>query len=308
MRFGVLGGGFGVYGWLPAAVLVPGAKVTTLARYETRLRARPELAHLPAIIRFVDEIEDLLEVSDCLVIAQRPSDQARIAREVIRRSWRGYLVLEKPLAPDPPRAHELLAALSEAKVRVLMGFLMDRTEWGRALAESFVGDRPTRVDITWRFLAHHYRHSLDSWKRRPSDGGGALRFFAIHLIALLARFGEWTVPECSSRACDLEDPDVTFSLSLGGTEVRVRCDSRWQGEPEFTVRLEGHASRWSCSLRDPFTENSGSDCSGPAVPDRRVSYLAGILTDVPVASGEAASVFGPHLSLWSRIEAVRSHA
>lgn len=308
MRFGVLGGGFGVYGWLPAAVLVPGAEVTTLARYETRLRARPELAHLPATVRFVDEIEDLLEVSDCLIIARRPADQARTARDVIRRSWQGYLVLEKPLAPDPPRAHALLGALSEAKLQVLTGFLMDRTEWGRALAESLLGDRPTHVEITWRFLAHHYRYSLDSWKRRPSDGGGALRFFAIHLIALLARFGDWTVLECSASAGDLDDPDVSFSLSLGGTEVRVRCDSRWQGDPEFTVRLAGLAPRWNCLLRDPFTENSGRADSDSAVPDRRVSYLARILTDVALASGEAASVLRPHLSLWSRIERVREQA
>lgn len=306
MRVGVLGGGFGLYGWLPAAALVPGATVTTLARYESRIRDRPELSHLLARVSFVEELEDLLGVSDCLVSARRPGDQAHVIAEVSRRSWRGCLVLEKPLAPDPTRARTLVDALSESNVQIGTGFLMDRTNWGLALADSLAVDRPTHVEITWRFLAHHYRHSLNNWKSRPSDGGGALRFFAIHLIALLARFGEWKVLECTGRAGEIDDPAVSFAVSRGSTEIHVRCDSRWPGDPEFTLAVaRGEKPLWSRSLSDPFVDSADSH---EAAADRRISFLAAVLRDLAARGGEAPSALVPHVSLWGQIEAIRNRS
>lgn len=308
MRFGIVGGGFGLYGWLPAAAIVPNAVLATLVCYEPRLRVRPELAHLAERVRFVEDLDALLKESDCLIVARRPIDQPEMVTHLIQRSWRGCLVLEKPLAPNPSRTQALLATLAAANLRIGTGFIMERTPWGQALEASLADDRPTRVDISWTFLAHHYRHSTDGWKRRPAEGGGALRFFAIHLIAFLARCGDWQVVECSGAAGDEDDPAVTFSITNGTTDVHVRCDSCWGKEPAFTLTLErGRRQLWKRALSDPFADRASDSDGWPIGVDRRVPYLTAALRDLAAGGGSAPALLSPHVSLWSRIEDARAH-
>lgn len=301
----MLGGGFGLYGWLPAAAMVPAGTAQTLARYERAFAARPELAHLTDRIRFVHDSNELIEESDCLIIARRPGDQPAVVEDLVRRRWRGSLVLEKPLASTPACASAMLDRLSGTDIRLASGFVMDRTEWGAGLIE-LLRERPDRLDISWRFHAHHYRHALDSWKRRPASGGGALRFFAIHLVALFAQCGDWTVVACSGLERENEDSAVSFVVRLGATEARVTCNSRWTGKPGFDVTASRAGQTiWVRRLGDPFGDPAGSRIDQRATADRRISYLACVLRDV-AATGGAAPDLTRHVSLWNDLEAART--
>ena len=44
-------------------------------------------------------------------------------------------------------------------------------------------------------MAHHFSENLDNWKSEHAQGGGVIRFYGIHLIALLAELGYTDVNE-----------------------------------------------------------------------------------------------------------------
>lgn len=306
MRFGVLGGGFGIYGWVPAIAELPTAEITTLQNYRPRFDSRIELAGLVERIRFVEDIEKLLDRSDYLIVARRPADQVSIVDHLVRRGWRGCVVLEKPLAPNPDEALTLLDTLIKANVRVAVGFTMYKTDWGLALATCLANDHPTRIQIDWNFLAHHYLHSLDGWKQRPIEGGGALRFFSVHLIGWLAQYGTWEARECSAAGLTSEDPSVTFSVNNGTTTVRVQCNTRWSGDAQFSVKAtRGDSILLSRSLSDPFDEISSANESMSLRGDRRVRYLFRLLEDLVARGSADASGLKKHVWLWKQLEELR---
>jgi hypothetical protein len=178
--------------------------------------------------------------------------------------------------------------------------------FGRYLAAA----EPIHIRVDWRFLAHHHRYSLANWKRQPAESGGALRFYAIHLVAWLARAGLWKEFECSPLAEVHEDPAVRFTVKRGNVEVSVLCDSCWDKEPLFTIQAsrEGYAVE-ACALCAPFDESvAGSGSKELAGQDKRVVFLRKIIKDVLRGGGSSPTDFLAHVRLGIRSNAFAPQA
>ena len=74
MSIGILGSGFGLYGYLPAINNL-GVGVNLLSRTQDVLESRAELRHLKANIEFCHSEQDLIQRSDKIVLARTPSSQ-----------------------------------------------------------------------------------------------------------------------------------------------------------------------------------------------------------------------------------------
>jgi hypothetical protein len=308
MRVGIVGGGFGLYGWLPALVSSPTVEIVTLERYRIQLQLRPELRDFEKRVTFVEDLRGLISRCEYIVIARRPADQFRFGEELASLGWKGCVVLEKPLAPNPEMATALLELLDRAGIRVAVGFSLCETPWAAAFAGYLSAAEPICVRIDWRFLAHHYRHSLANWKRQTAEGGGALRFFAIHLLAWLARADSWKEFECSPLAETHEDPAVRFTVKRGSVEVNVVCDTRWNKERLFTIEAsrEGYPLE-AIALCDPFDESvDGTGSQEMAGQDKRVVFLRRIIKNVLRDGGSRPTDFLAHVRLWGQIERIRA--
>lgn len=306
IRFGVLGGGFGLYGWIPAIAMLPDTQITTLQKYRDRLESRKELQDLAKRIHFANELDEILDRSDHIIVARRPKDQVEFIENLARKGWQGSIVVEKPLAPSPIQALSLLKTLTHANIRVAAGFSMTKTSWASTLGSFLSNGSARRIQINWNFMAHHYRHSLRNWKRQPTEGGGALRFYSIHLIAWLAQVGMWEPVECSPLSPDGDDPAVTFSVRHGETLIDVQCNSSWSGKPNFSIQAErGQNILFNTSLNDPFEERQSNVENAAFSTDRRVPYLFALLNDLSLQQGTAARNLEDHIWLWKKIEARR---
>jgi predicted dehydrogenase len=304
MRFGVLGAGFGMYGWIPAIATLPGAEIATLEKYRDVFKARKELGELAKRIEFVAGVDELIDRSDSLVVAQRPRDHVEAVNMLARTGWKGTVVVEKPLAPRPEEALALIETAAKAGIRLVPGFSIAKTEWAYALAGQLAEDAAMDVQIDWRFEANHYAAARDTWKRRLSEGGGALRFYAIHLIAWLAQTGPWEAVQCRPVAVE-DDAAVEFSVMRGKGKVSVRCDSRYDGAALFSVRAtRAGATVFGASLKDPFEDSNSSDGKRAAYSDRRIPYLIRILKDV-AAGGGVGGHLRDHVLLWEQLESLR---
>ena len=227
--FSIIGSGFGLYGYLPAMVASCEQRIVLPERYRKPFSERAELARFSSYIEWKQNELVALDCADGVVIAKRPIDQHEWIHQCLARPGVRRLILEKPLDRTPADASALLDVLVRTQRIVRIGYLFRYAPWGQALLRSLrSSDRASRASIRWTFLAHHFRYDLRNWKRSHAEGGGALRFYGIQIIALLAEAGYHDV--VVSVACAIEPDEVekwvaTFS-GPGLPDCDVTVDSR----------------------------------------------------------------------------------
>lgn len=184
MKITIFGGGFGLYGYLPALLASPETIVILPLRYRPILSSRADIAHLQAQIIWAEDHLSILNECQAVIFALPPEAQYDWIKKIINYPNITHFFLEKPLASTPALGEDLFTLLSSARKKFRIGYNFRFTSWGQTVLRG----EPVRK-ITWHFRAHHYAKSLQTWKREHSAGGGALRFYGIHLIALLAEMG-----------------------------------------------------------------------------------------------------------------------
>jgi hypothetical protein len=97
------------------------------------------------------------------------------------------LVLEKPIACTPAQSLQLARRLHDQGMPFRVGYTLARTPWARRLADWIARPSGPELSVRWDFMAKHYSNDHATWKRETADGGGALRFYGVQLIAALTR-------------------------------------------------------------------------------------------------------------------------
>lgn len=301
MKIGILGGGFGLYGYLPALTVGLGLHVVLPRRYQSILLERRDVRDLASRIDWVESDEQMLRESTALIIARRPVDQAEAIKYIVGMTDLERVLLEKPVAPDPVQARQLMALLMQSGKSVEVGYSFRFTDWSKHLAEWLQhADAKATLSIEWRFRAHHYAKGLDNWKRRRSQGGGALRFFGIHLIGLLAELG-YTAADHSKLSGASSDDAECWSASITGPGL-PRCNLVVDSNSDQSIfRLDGGSPTSSASLigtlRDPF-QNS------PALGefDRRTDVLMKLCKATFFGPADTPDWLHASIDLWELIE------
>ncbi|UPJ70878.1 hypothetical protein [Bradyrhizobium sp. 187] len=298
--FTILGSGFGMYGYLPALIEC-GMRVALPERYRTVVAERSELSqYMPQII-WCESMDGALEQAYGAVVALRPADQAAWIPRLARMPNLRDLILEKPVAPSPQMAAELLEVLDRFGKRYRVGYTFRFLPWAKLL-RSALAERPERVSVNWSFLAHHYRANLQNWKRFDVSGGGALRFYGIHLIALLAELGYGDVlTSAASGPSDAETAE--WEATFGGEALcpfGLKIDTR-ASEPSFTITVRRRDREDECIVEqsDPFSSIRPSISNGR---DPRVDVLGRLChsfdeADMPNAKRQQAII-----GLWAGVE------
>jgi predicted dehydrogenase len=269
---GILGSGFGLYGYLPA-VLDLGEQVVMPVRYREKLLSRADVRHLDPRVEWAPGgDEEIFATATALIIARRPADQVRAVQSALMAASIKRLLLEKPLAPSPEAAAGILDSLEKAGRSVRIGFTFNGTAWAEPLAVWIAGTAPgATLKIAWQFQAHHYMNSIQNWKRRASEGGGALRFYGIQLVGLLAELG-YDAVLASELESDGPDDAARWTATITGPgrpSCRLAVDSR-NSEALFAITGESLArSSFELRLCDPFEEAPVTEAR-----DRRVALLS----------------------------------
>ncbi len=282
----ILGGGFGLYGYLPAALSLPEMAVVLPRRYQDTLARRTELAPFLPRVDWVADDEAALTAATRLVIARRPADQRALIGRLECYPAIQSVVLEKPLAPTPAESAWIVEQLAAMARPFRVGFTMADLPWAAtvraALAEPAAA---TPVRVQWHFTAHHVRHALDVWKRWPAEGGGPLRFYGIHLLAALTRDPmPFTVERsvlsgADHRPSPPEAPTAWMAAlrTPTGRSVQLEIDTA-ATTPHFTVTV---GEQVVCVQPDPFARPVSADGQ-----DGRVALLADLLA-APITRSDA---------------------
>ena len=298
----ILGSGFGLYGYLPALVRELNEEVTLPVAYRSTLEARPELAELSGRVVWLADRDACLRASDAVVVCLPPAAQARVGRELAQMAHVRTVVLEKPVASDPAQAEQVFEALVAAHKSVVVNYSFLYTTWherfGALLRHTGAG---TTLSVAWTFRAHHFRQDVDNWKRTPADGGGVLRFYGIHVIALLASVGYAHVRGSALRASG-SAPEAIWDANFSkpnAPRVAVRVDSNC-AEARFTLRSEDPAAHpFEIDLDDPFSD--AAFVPRRPADDRRIPHIARLLRSAAGAD-EQRTFYRAVNALWAQVE------
>jgi predicted dehydrogenase len=304
----ILGSGFGLYGYLPAIIEAGSEHIILPERYRAKFSTRPELSRFADAIEWVVDEDAALKRADCVITALRPDLQMRWVSYCLQLPNVERLLLEKPLTPTPDTALSLFDNLIDARKIFRIGYIFRLTSWGdkmlRSLSRSPNGNGRDELHITWGFLAHHYRHPSATWKRHQSSGGGALRFYGIQLITLLAELGYKNVSSSKIFGPDA-DEIVRWSASFSGTglpDCRVAIDTRATSN-EFRIERSGpDAMNVLVNQPDPF--EATQDAPLPGELDRRVPLLTRLYRSLWDEQTDTYAWYRGTLDLWSAVENV----
>jgi len=293
--FTVVGGGFGLYGYVPALIEATGPVVLP-REYEATLVRRTELRPYLDRVRWTRDKAAALAQADGVVVAVPPQHQPEIVKRCLEHPAIVRLVLEKPLAASPAAADELLGEVERSGRRYRVGYTFLHADWARELRWPPATMGEVRLD--WTFMAHHFAQSLDNWKRHHSMGGGPLRFFGVHVIALLARHGYDAVTS-SALAGEGDEPHAWGARFAGPglPECVVRVDSR--APANAFVIATGAGAVPLVRLEEPFELAPGAADAGD---DRRVRVLRSLLATFDAPDDEYRALYARAHALWGAAE------
>lgn len=306
--FAILGSGFGIYGYLPALVDGCAQRIVLPARYRARFCDRPELVRFSQDVDWTENENTALSCVDGVVLALRPINQSEWLPRCLAHTNINRLILEKPLAHTPEAAAVILEQLFRSKKTFRIGYTFRYTSWGERLLNSLntLEDNNSSISIHWGFLAHHFRHDLQNWKRSNAAGGGALRFYGIHLVALFAEIGYREVNVSRTFGPFEDEIEKWFAVFTGNglPECTVIVDTK-ATISSFRVEqvintIEGKTTKIFAELNDPF--NSGLETFQKSNIDQRVPILEKLCCSLWQEEEKEYEWYGATITLWKAIE------
>ena len=304
--FGVIGSGFGLYGHLPAIAQSGPEPVLLPERYLSTFKKRSELAAFEKQVRWVKDEQALLQEADSITISTWPQGQQVLINDCLIQAHIKYLVLEKPIAVSPALSKDLMEALMRSGKTFRINYTFLDVPWYHKLNALAGSSNVKSIHVSWNFMAHHYKHNLSTWKRINTLGGGAIRFYGIHFIAVLCALNFNKVSASVTDCFDNEDCfkwAATFS-NASHTPFTVSVDSHAQSQ-EFTIRVlytgkEQTDEEMTISMQDPFSDAPPSSLS----LDPRVEGLKGMYASLndEMQNASLYNTYSAVNTLWADIE------
>jgi hypothetical protein len=238
--FGIVGSGFGLYGYLPAVVLGTDKQILLLSKSLDAFKKRPELQFCKDRINWIENEEDFYSSVETLVLCLPPAIQFEVLMKWGHLRNIKNIILEKPISTSPTKSKVLIEFLENHNKKIIVGYSFQYNEWASRLNEIIrdSNNKVKHIEIEWLFKAYHYRNDLQNWKRDHNAGGGAIRFFGIHIIALLSFIGYSAVIESKTNSFSDSDffswkalfkkynfPTISVNIDTKSTEEKFSLNS-----------------------------------------------------------------------------------
>lgn len=173
MLVGILGSGFGLYGYLPALVGL-GHNVVTLERYRSLILKRVELSEYIHQIDFLEDDQQIVSESSSVVIARNPSSQVELVQnQIIDLSLKQHVFLEKPLTDLLKTRQTFINTLRDADISFSVAYLFLYSEWFNHLKDQELGE----FELNWVIAK-----PKAAWKNSAEQGGGLLNYYLVHFL------------------------------------------------------------------------------------------------------------------------------
>jgi hypothetical protein len=247
---GIVGGGFGLYGYLPALCqYYPDQKIMMEKRHKEKFNNRIELLKYKDRIEWVEGDRSIVFFSSLLVLAIPPTEVEKYLLPILSSPWIKKIIVDKPICQDPYTTEAFIKVVESKEIKICSSYILLYSDWIKDLANGKI------KDIEWNILNNNPKNS---WKWNHKLGGGVLRFYGIHLLSLFSHLG-YELKNISIRN------KTELTAQFGEVTVYINSDAFF---PSFDLTKEKN----SRSDYHPFKTISSGE-------DRRVPYLIKLIDD-----------------------------
>ena len=260
IKVGILGSGYGLYGYLPA-IQDLSCEVVTLKRYlDSEVGSRKTVAERLKRCTLVESESVVASRSEVLVIARTPIAQASQIQSLETSSTLNHLFLEKPVAGDISSHSNILTLLRNLDLTFSVGYLFPYTNWGEQIRLELI-QGTCSVEIRWQM-----RRPNGAWKLNVDLGGGIFDYYLIHFIPVF--FGVSKIEKILIDSyIPSEKMQVSFILNSGqNITVLFSFSLNSCFEIEFNRGKETIDSRSKAFFASPFSESQFEYGEDPRVP------------------------------------------
>jgi hypothetical protein len=290
----IIGTGFGLYGYLPALIVLLDKEVILPISYKTKVDVRDELLKISGNITWVNDQDTALRGASGLIIATQPTFQEECLNKYISLTNLKKIIIEKPIAVTPQKSIELLTRLETLFKKYLISYSFLHISWYKSLR--WPTNTHQTIKLSWTFMAHHFKNNIYNWKRFHDQGGGVLRFYGIHIIAMLADLGYTSVNSSLVSGRITNEPDYWGAVFSGHAlpDCELHLDSRASLD-SFSI---GYADDTPIiKLSDPFNHEVSLEGF-----DSRINVLANEIRSLESNSETYSKTYGYINQLWALIE------
>lgn len=225
-KVGVIGLGFGQHVHLPLLLEDPRCEVVGICASSAEKAGR--VAASFGISRSFDDYVVLMDQArpSAVTIAVPPVLQPEVICAAADRGI--HVFCEKPLAADDAGARRAFDAIERSGIVSGLDFIFPELQTWKELKKFLQGNAfgsLRHIALTWRLETYAYLKGVDSWKRQPSSGGGALSSFGSHTFYYL----EWLFGPIAAIRATLEPTD--------GSEARSQISIRFRSGLTGTVSI-----------------------------------------------------------------------
>jgi hypothetical protein len=178
----IIGSGFGLYGYLPVVIKFS-KKVYLNHKYIKKVISRKDLKKYSKKISWYKDFKFIPDKINYVVIAQKPKNQYSTIKDLSKYFKPKHFFLEKPISNNPTNSLNLVSFLKKNNVNFSTGFLFKYLDWYKFTNQNLTQNQ--QFKINWKIKINN-KNNL--WKYNHTEGGGLIRFYAIHLIRLLFDF------------------------------------------------------------------------------------------------------------------------
>jgi predicted dehydrogenase len=302
--FTIVGGGFGLYGYLPAILNVTSDRVVLLAeKYRKVIESRPELSCCLGSIEWCPSITEALSAASGAVIAVPPLAQKELVGNILSIRKIKKLIIEKPICPEPNDSISLTSALMAQSKHYRVGYTFLYTDWYREL-QADLWQPAAQLYINWSFKADHFTRDKDTWKRYHSLGGGVMRFYGIQVLAVLASLG-YSQVACSQLFARFPDQPEAWVARFSGTDVPpcVVCIDTNSNQNDFRIEVSENSAkvRFIHANTSPFMNNKNADNQ-----DSRVEILERLIYSMDYDDEHYVTLYNATNALWANAEMLQT--
>ena len=230
-----------------------------------------------------------------IIIAEPPEKQFKYICE--QSLWKNTdnIILEKPLAIDSKKAKYLINILNKNKSNYSVNYTFRYTEWFKKINNYLHNNNnKEEISISWKFKARHLQKKESSWKTNGQLGGGAVKYYGIHLIAILSDIGYFEVNK-TKITNSKSNQQITWSCELNSTnklpKLSLFLDS-YSNQNQFYWHQKNQTL---LDLDSPFSLESSKYNGDLRIPPT-IKFLKEKQTDLVNVKNMNA------LELWSNIE------
>lgn len=278
---GILGSGFGLYGYLPAVCAITNLPVYLLEKSRSKLLSRPELIQYKEQVIFLKDIQEMIHKCNMIIIAYPPETISNLVEDLIKAKTLKKVIIEKPMSTNPDEALRNIDKLKNAGISVFSGYIFFYTDWFKKI----INQQGEDLIIEWNFNTKQ-----NNWKVSRTKGGGALPMYGIHLLSIMAAL----------EMCPLtiiENSDYHFkAIFIKSTNGLI-----------VTIDLELSDKPSSFVVRNIYNEKTPFGGENIVMnEDVRVKYLIDLLQDIEQDTSKLEFINLRTIHLWKEVEQLYS--